>query len=156
VAVATLIFGVGPPLEAIGADPVTAVTPAAALMTPPTIVIVVPSGLTTPRAPTAAVATLIFGVAPPLEAIGADPVTAVTPPPPPPVVFTSIAVSSAAIALNISSTPPNGAKFEYSPKRLAPAVWPAAVVPRAPRVTPVNAPATAAVGQKIISLSITM
>lgn len=55
---------------------------AAEIVPPPDIVIVEPSGLTTPRAPVVAVPTLIAGVDPPLLTIGAVPVTAVTVPPP--------------------------------------------------------------------------
>ena len=54
-----------------------------ALITPAVAVIVVPSTSTTPNTDELAVATVIFGVAPPLDEIAPEPVTAVTVPPPP-------------------------------------------------------------------------
>ena len=56
---------------------------AAAEMTPEAIVMVVPSGLTTPKSEVVAVPTEISAVlAPPEEWMGVEPVTAVTPVPP--------------------------------------------------------------------------
>ena len=93
---ARLIAGVAPPLDTIGAVPVTEVTgavPDAASVIRP-LASTVNETLVYEPAVTPVFVSVRLGVAPPDEATPADPVTAVTPPPPPPEVPPGVVASS--------------------------------------------------------------